>query len=68
MHLAAGDDCLAFVRGLLRDNGPDGVAGLSGHDLKLFDGADAIYQAICEREAGHVLARRSCTAVRAVLG
>lgn len=57
MRVAAGGDYLAFARGLLSDNGPDAVAGFSGYDLRFFDRADAMYQAIREREAEHGLAR-----------
>jgi DUF2075 family protein len=57
MRVAAGDDYLTFVRGLLSDNGPDAVAGFSGYDLRFFDRADSMYQAIRSREAGHGLAR-----------
>ncbi|MCR6711420.1 MAG: DUF2075 domain-containing protein [Demequina sp.] len=57
MRVAAGDDYLAFVRGLLSDKEPDAVAGFSGYDLRFFDRADAMYQAIREREAKHGLAR-----------
>jgi len=57
MRVAAGDDYLTFVRGLLSDKGPDAVAGFSGYDLRFFDRADAMYEAIREREAEHGLAR-----------
>jgi len=57
MRVAAGDDYLTFVRGLLSDDGPDAVAGFSGYDLRFFDRADAMYQAIREREAEYGLAR-----------
>ena len=57
MRVLAGDDYLTFVRGLLSDQGPDAVAGFSGYDLQFFDRADAMYQAIREREAEHGLAR-----------
>lgn len=57
MRVAAGEDYLAFARGVLSDTGPDAVASFSGYDLRFFDRADAMYQAILEREDEYGLAR-----------
>jgi len=57
MRVQAGDDYLGFVRGLLSDQGPTLESGFGDYDLCFFDRADAMYQAIREREAEFGLAR-----------
>ena len=55
--VAAGEDYLTFVHGLLSDKWPDAVTGFSGYDLQFFHGADAMSRVIREREAEFGLAR-----------